>query len=55
LTFVIVYQYYLNWNVAVFVAENALGGEVYVSDDELGFMTPSNPKSQTQNTDSKME
>ncbi|XP_056004888.1 uncharacterized protein LOC125657853 isoform X2 [Ostrea edulis] len=37
------------------VAENALGGEVYVSDDELGFMTPSSPKSQTQNTDSKMD
>lgn len=36
-------------------AEKALGSEIYVSDDESGFMTPSLSKSKQQNTDSKME
>lgn len=36
-------------------AEKALGSEIYVSDDESGFMTPSLSKSKQQNADSKME
>lgn len=37
------------------VAEKALGSEIYVSDDESGFMTPSLSKSKQQNADSKMD
>ncbi|XP_061177887.1 uncharacterized protein LOC133186662 isoform X3 [Saccostrea echinata] len=37
------------------VAENALGGEVYVSDDDSGFTTPSLPKPQAPKDVTKMD
>nr|XP_022340474.1 nucleolin-like isoform X1 [Crassostrea virginica] len=37
------------------VAERALGSEIYVSDDESGFTTPSLSKTKPQNADAKMD
>lgn len=36
-------------------AERALGSEIYVSDDDSGFTTPSLSKTKPQNADAKME
>ena len=41
--------------MVLITAERALGSEIYVSDDDSGFTTPSLSKTKPQNADAKME